>query len=95
MLMSDGTYKRVWWQPHEDIWLRAANTLRGRERQYALNDIAKMTSRRITAVEYRAYVLRMKDREAARALLVADFHERREAARSIRENGLAQERVQV
>ncbi len=77
MLMPDGGYKRVFWQAHEEIWVRAANTLCGKEREAAYHDIAGMTGRPVWSVQAKGVYLRKKDRDAARELLSKEFRARR------------------
>lgn len=69
MLMSNGTDVRVGWAPHELIWIKAANSLCGQERETALRDIADMAGRGYHGVVHKARYLRKIERDDARAAL--------------------------
>ena len=77
MLLPNGRSVRVGWAVHEEIWVRAANTLRGAERKAAYEDIAALTGRGVWSVEWKGAYLRRLDRDAAKALLANTWPARR------------------
>ncbi len=76
MLLPTGIPVRVFYAPHEDIWIKAANTLRASERQSALEDIAALSGRHLGSVVSRATYLQKLDRQTARDLLGTAFARR-------------------
>jgi hypothetical protein len=55
---------RVGWSDHHIVWLEAAMTLSGEERDYAIQDIGELTGRSPEAVRAKMRAINWKRRQA-------------------------------
>ncbi len=69
MILPNGKEIRVGWAEHEILWLQAANSLCGKEREDALQQIASLAGRGLQATISKARNLRKQEREDARTAL--------------------------